>query len=115
VVELAGEDFAGELAGGIVVLPRAGGAAVFAFEKHVRPRHVALLPQAQLRETRLTGGRADQTAIYFHRADEKGVGVDRTVTGSSAIAQYASEVGSRWADLATCPDEFLLGFPPPAV
>ena len=55
-------------------------------------------------------GRADQTSVYFHKADEQGVGFDRTATGSNAIGQYASEAGSQWADLATCPDEYLLWF-----
>jgi alpha-glucuronidase len=58
----------------------------------------------------VTGGRADQTSVYFHRADDQGVGFDRTATGSNALGQYAPEVASRWADLATCPDEYLLWF-----
>ena len=58
----------------------------------------------------VTGGRADQTSVYFHRADEKGVGFDRTATGSNALGQYAPAVASRWADLANCPDEYLLWF-----
>ena len=58
----------------------------------------------------VAGGRADWTSLYYHRADEKGLGFDRTATGSNALAQYAPAVARRWADLATCPDEFLLWF-----
>jgi alpha-glucuronidase len=58
----------------------------------------------------VTGGRADQTSVYFHRADEKGVGFDRTATGSNALGQYAPQVAQVWADLATCPDNLLLWF-----
>ncbi len=54
--------------------------------------------------------RADWNPTYYHRADAQGVGFDRTATGSNALGQYAPEVASRWADLATCPDEFLLWF-----
>lgn len=58
----------------------------------------------------VAGGRADWTSLYYHRADEGGVGFDRTVKGSNALAQYAPEVARRWGDLATCPDELLLWF-----
>jgi alpha-glucuronidase len=56
------------------------------------------------------GSRPDWTSLYYHRADEKGVGFDRTASGSNALGQYAPEVAKVWADLATCPDEYLLWF-----
>jgi alpha-glucuronidase len=55
-------------------------------------------------------GRPDWTATYYHRANENGIGFDRTATGSNALAQYAPEIARRWSDLATCPDELLLWF-----
>ena len=55
-------------------------------------------------------GRADWNPVYYHRADAKGVGFDRTATGSNALSQYAPDVAKQWADLATCPEEFLLWF-----
>lgn len=55
-------------------------------------------------------GRADQTSVYFHKADSAGIGFDRTATGSNAIGQYNPEVGEFYADLSTCPDEYLLWF-----
>jgi alpha-glucuronidase len=54
--------------------------------------------------------RADWNPVYYHRADNSGLGFDRTATGSDALAQYAPGAAQRWADLATCPDEFLLWF-----
>jgi len=56
------------------------------------------------------GGRADWTAVYYHRASTEGVGFDRTATGSNALAQYSPEVARAWGDLATCPDGLLLWF-----
>ncbi len=58
----------------------------------------------------VSGGRPDWTAVYYHRADSAGVGFDRTVTGSNALAQYAPEVQEKYADPASCPDEYLLWF-----
>jgi alpha-glucuronidase len=45
----------------------------------------------------------------WHRADEQGVGMDRTVaTGTGYIGQYRPEVARRYESLATCPDDLLL-------
>ncbi len=55
-------------------------------------------------------GRADWTAVYYHRADAVGLGFDRTRTGSNALGQYAPELVRRWGNLATCPDKLLLWF-----
>lgn len=54
--------------------------------------------------------RADWNPVYYHRADAQGIGFDRTATGSNAVAQYAPPVGHFFADLKTCPDEYLLWF-----
>ncbi|OCX54845.1 alpha-glucuronidase [Mucilaginibacter sp. PPCGB 2223] len=55
-------------------------------------------------------GRADWTAVYYHKADTNGVGFDRTRTGSNALAQYSPQVQKYFEDLSTCPDEYLLWF-----
>lgn len=55
-------------------------------------------------------GRADWNPVYYHRADENGIGFDRTASGSNALAQYAPELQRRWGDPATCPDDLLLWF-----
>ena len=45
----------------------------------------------------------------WHRADEKGVGMDRTVaTGTGYIGQYRPAVAKVYESLETCPDDLLL-------
>jgi alpha-glucuronidase len=45
----------------------------------------------------------------WHRADEKGIGMDRTVaTGTGFIGQYRPPVAKVYESLETCPDELLL-------
>ncbi|HET7840621.1 MAG TPA: alpha-glucuronidase family glycosyl hydrolase, partial [Terriglobia bacterium] len=45
----------------------------------------------------------------WHRADERGVGMDRTVaTGTGFIGQYRPQVAKMYESLATCPDDLLL-------
>ncbi|WP_207494779.1 alpha-glucuronidase family glycosyl hydrolase [Aridibaculum aurantiacum] len=55
-------------------------------------------------------GRDDWNPIYYHKADEKGIGFDRTATGSNALAQYAPELQKLYGNINTCPDEYLLWF-----
>ena len=54
--------------------------------------------------------RADWTSVYYHKADENGIGFDRTASGSDALEQYAPEVRKLYADPKTCPEEYLLWF-----
>jgi alpha-glucuronidase len=54
--------------------------------------------------------RAEWNPYYYHRADTAGIGLDRTASGSDAVAQYAPPVAHRFADLETVPDEYLLWF-----
>ncbi len=56
------------------------------------------------------GVRHDWTPPYYHKADTKGVGFDRTFAGSNAVSQYHEPLGSQFNDLATCPDRYLLWF-----
>jgi alpha-glucuronidase len=45
----------------------------------------------------------------WHRADERGVGMDRTVaTGTGYIGQYPQAVARLYESLETCPDDLLL-------
>jgi alpha-glucuronidase len=45
----------------------------------------------------------------WHRADEHGIGMDRTVaTGTGLIGQYSPAVAREYESLANCPDELLL-------
>jgi alpha-glucuronidase len=54
--------------------------------------------------------RAEWNPYYYHRAAEDGIGLDRTGSGSDAVAQYAPPVARRFADLAAVPDAYLLWF-----
>jgi alpha-glucuronidase len=54
--------------------------------------------------------REDWNPTYYHRADEKGLGFDRTVNGTNATGLYAPAVAARYNDLATCPENLLLWF-----
>ncbi|MDD5053138.1 MAG: alpha-glucuronidase family glycosyl hydrolase [Sulfuricurvum sp.] len=49
-------------------------------------------------------------AIEYHRADEFGLGVNRTATGSNVAGQYAPEVAKLFSNPETCPQKFLLYF-----
>lgn len=45
----------------------------------------------------------------WHRADEQGVGMDRTVaTGTGFIGQYRAPVARMFESLSTCPDDLVL-------
>lgn len=45
----------------------------------------------------------------WHRADDKGIGMDRTQkTGTGFIGQYSEPVAAIYESLETCPDELLL-------
>ncbi|WP_374012586.1 alpha-glucuronidase family glycosyl hydrolase [Pseudoxanthomonas koreensis] len=56
------------------------------------------------------GPRADWTSVYYHRADARGIGFDRSAGGSNAVAQYAPPVAAQFGNLETVPEEFLLWF-----
>ena len=54
--------------------------------------------------------RADWNPVYYHRASDDGIGFDRTKTGSNTVSQYHPAVSRQYANLATCPEKFLLWF-----
>ncbi|ARS36455.1 alpha-glucuronidase family glycosyl hydrolase [Pontibacter actiniarum] len=54
--------------------------------------------------------RADWTSVYYHRADEKGIGFDRTASGSNAVNQYFPPVAKEFGSLKRCPEKYLLWF-----
>ena len=56
------------------------------------------------------GSRADWTSVYFNRADEGGVGFDRTTKGSNAVSQYAPPVAAEFNDVKQTPESLLLWF-----
>jgi alpha-glucuronidase len=54
--------------------------------------------------------RPEWNPAYYHRADARGIGFDRTKSGSDAVSQYAPELAARFGDVAKTPEEFLLWF-----
>ncbi|MDB5670391.1 MAG: alpha-glucuronidase [Alphaproteobacteria bacterium] len=54
--------------------------------------------------------RPEWNPVYYHRADQAGIGFDRTASGSNAVGQYAPEVAKHFSDLATVGDDYLLWF-----
>lgn len=54
--------------------------------------------------------RPDWSPKYYHKAAEDGIGFDRTLGGSGAVAQYHEPLASMYNNLETCPEELLLWF-----
>lgn len=54
--------------------------------------------------------RPEWNPVYYHKADENGIGFDRTKTGSDALSQYAPVFEEKFSNLETCPEEYLLWF-----
>ena len=54
--------------------------------------------------------REDWTCVYYHKADNNGIGFNRTKSGSNAVSQYFSPLAELYNDPATCPEEYLLWF-----
>ena len=48
--------------------------------------------------------------VYYHKADAKGIGFDRSSTGSDAVSQYREPLNEIYNDLGSCPEEYLLWF-----
>lgn len=56
------------------------------------------------------GMRIDWTPPYYHKADTAGIGFERTTTGTNALSQYHPTAAAKFANLETCPEEYLLWF-----
>jgi len=48
--------------------------------------------------------------VYYHKADKKGVGFNRSMTGTKAVSQYRKEYRDMCNDIKTCPENLLLWF-----
>ena len=48
--------------------------------------------------------------VYYHKADAKGIGFDRSSKGTDAVGQYPEPYRSLYDNLQTCPEEYLLWF-----
>ncbi|MCR6658496.1 MAG: alpha-glucuronidase [Asticcacaulis sp.] len=54
--------------------------------------------------------RPEWNPCYYAKADAKGIGFDRTKTGSDALAQYAPAAAKQWADPRKMDERYLLWF-----
>jgi alpha-glucuronidase len=54
--------------------------------------------------------REDWNCTYFHKADEKGIGFNRTATGTNALAQYAEPWQQQWGAKETAGSKWLAWF-----
>ncbi|MGZ3304268.1 MAG: alpha-glucuronidase family glycosyl hydrolase, partial [Asticcacaulis sp.] len=54
--------------------------------------------------------RPEWNPCYYAQADAKGIGFDRTKTGSDAIAQYTPAAAKVWADPRSMDERYLLWF-----
>lgn len=73
---------------------------IFAFDHHYGPEPWGNIP----------GGRPDWMPVYYHKADENGVGFDRAITGSNAVSEYFSPLNTLFGNIETCPENLLLWF-----
>ncbi len=74
---------------------------LFAFNHHYGPQPWCDVP----------GARPDWMPKYYHRADEKGIGFDRTLaTGTKATLQYPDTMRIQYESLDLCPEKYLLWF-----
>jgi alpha-glucuronidase len=54
--------------------------------------------------------RPEWNPCYYAKADAKGIGFDRTKTGSKAMAQYAPKAAAKWSDPKKMDERYLLWF-----
>ncbi len=73
---------------------------IFAWGHHYGPEPWCNVP----------GARPDWMPCYYHRSGPKGIGFDRSHTGSHATAQYPDSLCRLYDDPSTCPEQYLLWF-----
>ncbi len=73
---------------------------IFAWGHHYGPEPWCDIP----------GARRDWMPAYYHNADSRGLGFDRSHTGSHATAQYPDSLRKLYNNLSSCPEEYLLWF-----
>ncbi|CAM3880519.1 Extracellular xylan exo-alpha-(1-_2)-glucuronosidase precursor [Vibrio aerogenes CECT 7868] len=54
--------------------------------------------------------RDDWNPVYYHKADQAGIGFDRSPRGVNAVEQYFSPLREQLSDPQTTPEKFLLWF-----
>lgn len=73
---------------------------IFAWGHHYGPEPWCDIP----------GACPDWMPSYYHRADDGGIGFDRSSKGSNATAQYHSPLCEQLDNVDTCPENLLLWF-----
>ena len=58
----------------------------------------------------IPGARPDWMPSYYHKADAKGIGFDRSHTGSNATVQYHTPLAEAYNNVSTCPENLILWF-----
>lgn len=54
--------------------------------------------------------RPDWFPSYYHQASDKGIGFNRTESGSNAVSQYLSPLREEFNQIKTCPENLILWF-----
>jgi alpha-glucuronidase len=81
-----------------------------AYEKYTSPLGIGwMVKPATHYGPDVDGYEYDRWGTY-HKADHKGIGVDRTEKGTGYCSQYNEPLAARYADIKTCPEELLLFF-----
>lgn len=81
-----------------------------AYEKYTSPLGIGWMVKPNIHYgPDVDGYEYDRWGTY-HRADHKGIGVDRTAKGTGYCSQYKEPLASIYSDKATCPEELLLFF-----
>ena len=81
-----------------------------AYEKYTAPLGIGwMVNPHQHYGPNVDGYEYDRWGTY-HRADCKGIGVDRTEKGTGYVNQYPPELAKLYGNLETCPDELVLFF-----
>ena len=73
---------------------------IFAWDHHYGPEPWTDIP----------GARADWLPRYYHQASEKGIGFNRTRTGSGHVDQYNQPLSDKFNDINTVPENLILWF-----
>ncbi|WP_261511854.1 alpha-glucuronidase [Chryseobacterium paludis] len=55
-------------------------------------------------------GRPDWSPVYYHQANEMGIGFDRTKSGSNAVSDYFPPLNEIYGNIKTCPENLILWF-----
>jgi alpha-glucuronidase len=80
------------------------------FEKYTAPLGIGFMVTPQTHYGPSPDGYEYASWGTYHRADRKGIGVDRTLKGSGFTAQYPAALQEAYNDPDRCPERLLLFF-----